>query len=130
MSVPDHDAIFVIDSLRAPTLEGLLGQWQAYRVWVNYPDESLHNQFNLPSFRLRFEVIHGSLSARVQFAKVFTSHRGVTIENGLVRMDSSADQHDEIRQIDENTLLGRRVRRRNGNISVTKRYVLSRVETD
>jgi hypothetical protein len=126
MSVLDHDAIFSSRDVRVPTEREVEGLWQGYKVWVKSPDDSLHNQFNLQTFRVEFKVSAGLLSAHFRFAKLWESHRSVSIEPGFLRVSGSLRQHHQVRIIDGNTLIGRRCDSSDES-RITKRYVLKRL---
>jgi hypothetical protein len=122
MAVPDHDAIFAsTDQSRVPAPADLAGSWTGYLVFLERPDLALHNQFNLPLLRFGFNP--GGSEARVRFIAA-SSTKQVRREDGVIRLTDGTASADEIRQIDADTLIGRRVRQGSGD--VVRRYVLER----
>ena len=122
MGVPDHDAIMNGAKAVVPAAADLAGSWKGHIVFLRRPDLALHNQFN-PAL-LRFDFPEGGGAARVRIGP-FTSDYGVRFDPDCVRLTSASTSH-EIRQIDSDTLIGRRMRTSGAGASPNLRYVLTR----
>jgi hypothetical protein len=123
MAVPDHDAIFGGDRVRVPAVPELEGSWTGYLVFLRHPETALHNQFNPPLLRFDFTPAGTTPGVRMQFA-LASSNRSVRLDADCVRLVGDASTTEELRQIDPETLVGRRVR--TGSGEVLRRYVLRR----
>jgi hypothetical protein len=120
MAVPDHDAVFDGDRARAPSLAELQGSWTGYLVFLRQPDAALHNQFNPPLLRLD---VSAAGTAAVTVGLV-TRPKQVRIEADRARLTDTSAFADELRLVDAETLVARRVRQ--GSNAAVRRYVLKR----
>jgi hypothetical protein len=124
MAVPDHDAIFNGNHVRVPSASELAGSWTGYVVFLRRPELALHNQFNPPLLRCRFDAAPEAIVAQVSHGPL-SSKRWVQFEPDCVRLTGSPSSSDEIRQVDADTLLGRRIRNKQPGVPAF-RYVLKR----
>jgi hypothetical protein len=118
MTVPDHDAIFTGDRVRVPSPTDVEGSWTGNVVFVHRPDLNLHNQFNPP-------VVHARFGAQAVIRTLVTaSTRTIEHHPDALRLTGAAST-DEIRSIDSETLIGRRIRTTRPGVP-SLRYVLTR----
>lgn len=123
MAVPDHDAIMSGARARVPTPPELTGSWKGSLVFLRRPDVALHNQFNPPLLRFDFTGDGGTAWSRIG---PLTSDYRMQFDPDCVRLTSSSRSHEEIRRIDADTLIGRRMRSSGPGASPQLRYVLTR----
>lgn len=123
MAVPDHDAIMGGPRARVPTSTELTGSWKGHLVFLRRPELALHNQFNPPV--LRFDFAGNGGTARVRIGPL-ASQTHVQFDPDCVRLTSSAASREELRMLDTDTLIGRRMRSSSAEASPRLRYVLTR----
>ncbi len=104
MSVPDHQAIFNGGHARVPTPAEVAGAWEGHVIFLTRPDISLLNQLNPVAFRLRFVPAANGVEARYQFG---FGAKQVQFTSEYAELIDAAGFRDEIRLIDNNTLIGR-----------------------
>jgi hypothetical protein len=124
MAIPDHETIFHGDRVRVPAPAELAGSWTGYVVLLRRPDLGLRNQFNPPLLRLTFDPGTAVMKARMSLGPV-PSEKQVQFDADRIRLTDSSSFTEEIRQIDADTLIGRRVRNARPGATVM-RYVLRR----
>lgn len=105
MSVPDHQAIFNGDQVRVPTPAEIAGSWEGHVIFLTRPDISLLNQLNPVAFRLRFVPSTNGVEARYQFG---LGAKQVQFTSEYAELIDAAGFRDEIRLLDNNTLIGKR----------------------
>jgi len=103
MSVPDHQAIFNGDHVRVPAPAEIAGAWEGHIIFVTRPDISLLNQLNPVAFRLRFVPATSGAEARYQFG---LGAKQVQFTGEYAELIDAGGFRDEIRLIDNNTLIG------------------------
>jgi hypothetical protein len=104
MSVPDHQAIFNGDRVRVPVPPEIVGSWEGHVIFLTRPDISLLNQLNPVAFRLRFVPTTNGVEARYQFG---LGAKQVQFTGEYAQLIDVTGFRDEIRLIDDNTLIGR-----------------------
>ena len=106
MSVEDHHRIFSDPRLRVPTPAELAGDWKGNLIWLTRPNVSLLNQANPVLFHLRFTVANGRLEGRYRFG-LLRGDLEASFTEEFIRLDDFTAFHDEIRAVDEETLIGK-----------------------
>ncbi|MBI3329905.1 MAG: GMC family oxidoreductase, partial [Nitrospinae bacterium] len=106
MSVPDHQAIFQGDHVRVPSPTEIAGVWEGRLIFLTRPDISLLNQFNPVVFRLRFIPTSHGVEGRFRFG-IFSGPKEVEFTDEFVRLIDVPALHDEIRMIDNDTMIGK-----------------------
>lgn len=106
MSVPDHQAIFNGDHVRTPSPEEIAGTWEGHIIFLTRPDLSLLNQLNPVAFRLKFAPAPNGVIGRYQFGLLAGSMK-VEFTSEFVELLDFTIFHDEIRMIDDKTLIGK-----------------------
>jgi cholesterol oxidase len=106
MSVPDHQAIFSGDHVRVPTPEKIAGTWDGHLIFLTRPDISLLNQLNPVAFRLRFIPTASGVEGRLRFG-LLSGKKEVELTDEFVRLIDSPMLPDEIRMIDDQTMIGK-----------------------
>jgi hypothetical protein len=125
MGKPDHDALFGQGETRAPEARELAGTWKGTHIFHSHPELALHNQFNPPAARARFETAGHAVMGKVRVG-LWSAANPVEIDRDCARIPGSRTLH-ELRRLDEQTLLGRIVRRSSPDVA-RLRYVLTRVD--
>jgi hypothetical protein len=105
MSVPDHQAIFHGDHVRVPSPSEITGAWEGHLIFLTRPDVSLLNQFNPVAFHLRFVPTRTGVEARFRFG-LMSGQKEVELTDEFVRLIDSTRFQDEIRMIDDGTMIG------------------------
>ncbi len=106
MSVEDHHRIFADPRVSAPTAAQLAGDWEGHLVFLTQPNISLLNQANPVVFRLQFRQAGRKMEGRYRLG-LLRGEMDVQFTDEFVRLDDFTTFHDEIRAIDENTLIGK-----------------------
>lgn len=106
MSVEDHHLVFANPRLAVPTPAGLEGSWDGNLVFLTRPNISLLNQANSVLFRLTFWQSAGKMECRYRFG-LLRGDVDVTFTEEFVRLDDFTPFHDEIRAVDQDTLIGK-----------------------
>jgi hypothetical protein len=106
MSVPDHQAIFSGDHAKVPTPEKIAGTWDGHLIFLTRPDISLLNQLNPVAFRLRFVPTASGVEGRFRFG-LLSGKKEVEFTDEFVRLIGSPMLRDEIRMIDDQTMIGK-----------------------
>lgn len=106
MSVPDHHAIFASEKTSAPTPEQIVGEWSGHLVFSTRPDLSLLNQLNRVAFKLRFIPAVNGVEGRFRLG-LLSGSMDVEFTEEFVRLIDFTSFHDEIRRIDDRTLIGK-----------------------
>ncbi|UCD58928.1 MAG: hypothetical protein JSV16_07420, partial [Candidatus Hydrogenedentota bacterium] len=106
MSVPDHYLVFSHPRAEVPKVEQLAGEWDGHLVFLRNPNQSLLNRINPVLFRLKFELEGGKLACRYRFG-LLSGEANVEMTDEFVRMTDFTSVHDELRLIDEETLIGK-----------------------
>ncbi len=106
MSVPDHHAVFADIRTSAPTPQQIAGEWDGHIVFSTRPDISLLNQLNPVAFRLRFIPTANGVEGRFRLG-LLSGSMGVQFTDEFVRLIDFTRFHDEIRRIDDQTLIGK-----------------------
>jgi hypothetical protein len=122
MAVPDHDAIFGDSRARVPDEITLAGSWKGSVVFLRHPELALHNQFNPPLLRMRFDAGTATIKSLVMPGR--THVKRIRRDADCVRLTDGSQLTEEIRQIDSDTLIGRRMR----SGQPVSRYVLTRLD--
>ena len=104
MSVPDHQAIFNGDHVRVPAPADIAGSWEGHVIFLTRPDISLLNQLNPVDFRMRFVLTTNGAEARYRFG---LGAKQVQFTSEYAELIELAGFRDEIRLIDNNTLIGK-----------------------
>lgn len=106
MSVPDHQAIFYGDHARVPSPAEIAGDWEGHVIFLTRPDISLLNQVNPVAFRLNFKPAASGVEGRYRFGLLSGSMK-VQFTDEFVRLIDFTSFHDEIRIIDDQTMIGK-----------------------
>jgi cholesterol oxidase len=106
MSVEDHHRIFGDPRVTVPTQAQLAGEWEGNLIWLTRPNISLLNQANPVLFRLSFLPANGRLEGRYRLG-LLRGEMDVSFTEEFVRLDDFTTFHDEIRAIDQDTLIGK-----------------------
>lgn len=106
MSVPDHQLIFNGDHVRVPTPAEIAGTWDGHLIFLTRPDSSLLNRLNPVAFRLRFMTTGAGVEGRYRFG-ILSGATRVEFTNEFARLIGGTAFHDEIRMIDEDTMIGK-----------------------
>ncbi len=106
MSVPDHQAIFYGDHVRVPAPAEIVGSWDGHLIFVTRPDVSLLNQLNPVAFRLKFMPAPNGVSGHYRFG-ILSGSMKVEFTDEFVELIDFTTFHDEIRMIDDQTLIGK-----------------------
>lgn len=107
MSVEDHNLIFSDPRTRVPDGTQLEGEWDGHVVFITRPSTTLLNQVNPVGFHLSFlRTADGKIEGRYRLGLLAG---GVEVErtNEFVRLIDFTSFHDEIRMIDQETLIGK-----------------------
>lgn len=111
MSVEDHQTIFADPRTTTPGAAQLEGEWEGSLVFLTHPNVSLLNQANPVLFRLSFKTIAGNqVEGRYRFG-LLSGAMQVEFTEPFVRLVDFTTFHDEIRMIDQDTLIGKWVSR-------------------
>ncbi len=106
MSVPDHLAIFTGDRARVPKPTEIAGEWRGHILFLTRPDVSLLNQVNPVAFHVRFLPTANGAEARFSFG--LGPAGGPTYwTDEFARLVASAGIAEEMRIVDDQTMLGR-----------------------
>ncbi|MGH9470003.1 MAG: GMC family oxidoreductase N-terminal domain-containing protein, partial [Terriglobia bacterium] len=106
MSVPDHQAIFYGDHVHAPAPAEIAGGWEGHVIFLTRPDTSLLNQVNPVAFRLNFKPTPSGVEGRYRFG-LLSGPMKVQFTEEFVRLIDFTSFHDEIRIIDDRTMIGK-----------------------
>lgn len=106
MSVPDHHAIFASAHARVPTPQEIVGEWQGHLVFLTRPDLSLLNRLNPVAFRLRFIPATSGVEGRFRLG-LLSGSMEVEFTDEFVRLLDFTSFHDEIRLLDDRTMIGK-----------------------
>ena len=106
MSVEDHHRIFADPRTTVPGAPQLEGAWEGNLVFLTHPNTSLLNQANPAVFRLGFKTVGGKVEGRYRFG-LLSGGMKVEFTDEFVRLVDFTQFHDEIRLIDEETLIGK-----------------------
>jgi hypothetical protein len=106
MSVDDHNLIFSDPHTSVPTGAQLGGQWKGHLIFVTHPNSTLLNQLNPVVFELAFKQAGAQVECHYRFGLVSVQSQ-VNMTNDFVRLADPTGFHDEIRIIDQNTLIGK-----------------------
>jgi cholesterol oxidase len=106
MSVPDHQAIFSGDHVRVPSPAEIAGTWAGHVIFNTRPDISLLNQLNPVAFHLRFIPTTTGVQGRFQFG-ILSGSMQVQFTDEFVELLDFTTIHDEIRLIDDQTMIGK-----------------------
>ena len=94
MSVEDHDLIFNDPRTKVPQPAELEGDWNGFLIFVTRPSTTLLNQVNPEAFRLSFrQTPEGKVEGRYRL--------------GLQDGGLDVKLNDEIRMLDDQTLIGK-----------------------
>jgi hypothetical protein len=124
MTVPDHEALFSGGESSVPAADDVLGSWTGYVVFLRHPELALHNQFNPPLLNVTFTRRGAAVDGRGRFGLASFSG-AVQFEGDCARLVRSGSSTEEIRRIDPQTLIGRRVKTDRPGVA-RLRYVLVR----
>ncbi|MFB3922934.1 MAG: GMC family oxidoreductase N-terminal domain-containing protein [Terriglobia bacterium] len=106
MSVDDHRLLFKDLHTKVPTADQLQGEWNGNLVVVPHATSTLLNRLNPVLFQLSFTTQGAKLRARYRFGLV-SGESPVEMTPEFVRLDDFTSFHDEIRMIDNNTMIGK-----------------------
>ncbi len=106
MSVEDHQAIFADPRTTAPGPAQIEGEWEGTLVFLTHPNVSLLNQANPVLFRLSFKAVGNQVEGRYRFG-LLSGQMKVEFTQDFVRLVDFTTFHDEIRMIDQETLIGK-----------------------
>jgi hypothetical protein len=106
MSVEDFGVIFTDPHTTVPTEPQLEGQWKGHLIFVTTPNTSLANQFNPVVFELDFKQVGTQVECHYRFG-ILSVKSQVSMTNDFVRLSDSTGFQDEIRMIDQDTLIGK-----------------------
>jgi hypothetical protein len=105
MSVEDHHALFRHPAVTAPSAARVVGEWEGNLVFLTRPNVSLLNRANPVVFRLTFSRQGNKLEGRYRLGLLAGSMEP-SLTDEFLRLDDFTVFHDEIRMIDENTMIG------------------------
>lgn len=106
MSVPDHQAIFNGDHVHVPSPNEITGAWEGHLIFLTRPDVSLLNQLNPVAFRLKFLPASNGVVGHYQFG-ILSGSMQVQFTDEFVELVDFTRFHDEIRMIDNQTMIGK-----------------------
>ena len=107
MSVQDHHLLFSDPRTTVPEPSQLEGEWDGYVVFITRPSTSLLNQVNPVAFRLGFRRgPAGKLEGRYRLG-LLNGQMEAVFTPEFVRLLDFTSFHDEIRRIDDETLIGK-----------------------
>ncbi len=106
MSVEDHHAIFRHPRARPPAPDEITGAWQGRLVFLTRPNVSLLNRANPLLFELTFTRRRAKLEGRYRFG-ILAGSMEPSFTGEFLRLDDFTAFHDEIRLIDEETMIGK-----------------------
>jgi cholesterol oxidase len=106
MSVEDHNLIFSGPHTSVPAASQLEGQWKGHLIFVTHPNSTLLNQLSPVLFELAFRQTGTQVECHYRFGLVSGASQ-VNMTNDFVRLTDPTGFHDEIRMIDQNTLIGK-----------------------
>ncbi len=106
MSVEDHQLIFSDPRTSVPAVRQLEGEWDGNLVFLTHPNTSLLNQFNPAAFHLAFKAAGNQVEGRYRFG-LLNGAMQVEFTPDFVRLVDFTEFHDEIRMIDQETLIGK-----------------------
>lgn len=106
MSVDDHHLLFVDPHTSVPTASQLQGQWDGNLIFVVHPDSTLLNQLNPVVFRLAFTAQGTQIKASYTFG-IISGESKVEMTPEFVELSDFTSFQDEIRMIDNDTLIGK-----------------------
>ena len=126
LCVPDHDRLFEESGGAPLAADALRGRWKGRLVWVKRPDLTLHNQFNP---RIVSAHLHpqSQPAGEIRVGFFSTSLQSMAAARGGVRFGAANGTTHEMRLIDRDMLIGRRLKTPAPGASITLRYVLWRV---
>jgi hypothetical protein len=107
MSVEDHNLIFSDPRTKVPQAADLEGTWDGNVVFITRPSTTLLNQANPVAFRLGFrQTAEGKIEGRYRLG-LLSGEMEVARTEEFVQLIDFTPFHDEIRMIDEETLVGK-----------------------
>jgi len=106
MSVPDHQAIFNGDHVHVPSPNEITGAWEGHLIFLTRPDVSLLNQLNPVAFQLKFLPASNGVVGHYQFG-ILSGSMQVQFTDEFVELVDFTRFHDEIRMIDNQTMIGK-----------------------
>ena len=106
MSVEDHQAIFRHPRVRPPAAGEVIGTWRGHLVFLTRPNVSLLNRANPVLFELSFARRRNKLEGRYRLG-VLAGSMEPSFTGEFLRLDDFTVFHDEIRLIDEDTMIGK-----------------------
>jgi choline dehydrogenase-like flavoprotein len=106
MSIEDHHQIFSDARTRVPTAAQLEGKWDGSLILLARPNTSLLNQLNPTAFRLRFKTVGDKVEGRYRFG-LLSGEMKVEFTDEFMRLVDFTAFHDEVRLIDDDTLIGK-----------------------
>jgi hypothetical protein len=107
MSVEDHNLLFSDARTNVPEGTQLEGAWDGYAVFITRPSTTLLNQVNPVAFRLAFrQAAGGKIEGRYRLG-LLNGEMEVERTPDFIRLIDFTSFHDEIRMIDEETLIGK-----------------------
>jgi len=90
--------------VRVPAPADIAGSWEGHVIFLTRPDISLLNQLNPVDFRMRFVLTTNGAEARYRFG---LGAKQVQFTSEYAELIELAGFRDEIRLIDNNTLIGK-----------------------
>jgi cholesterol oxidase len=106
MSVDDHRLLFLDPHTSVPNASQLQGLWNGNLIFVVHPNSTLLNQLNPVVFQLTFAIQGTQLQARYKFGLI-TGESQVEMTPEFVRLSDFTSFRDEIRMIDDETMIGK-----------------------
>jgi len=107
MSVEDHNLIFSDPRTKVPRAADLEGAWDGYAVFITRPSTTLLNQANPVTFRLGFrQTPEGKIEGRYRLG-LLNGEMEVARTEEFVQLIDFTSFHDEIRILDDETLVGK-----------------------
>jgi len=106
MSVEDHHALFRHPRVTVPAPDQAAGVWEGHLVFLTRPNVSLLNRANPVLFELTFTPRRNKLEGRYRFG-VLAGSMEPAFTGEFLRLDDFTVFQDEIRLIDEDTMIGK-----------------------
>lgn len=106
MSIADHNLIFRDPHTSVPNAAQLEGTWAGNLVFVTNPDTTLLNQINPVAFQLSFHNTGAGWEGHYRLGPA-SGDVNVNITAEFVELIDGTSFHDEIRSIDNDTLIGK-----------------------
>jgi hypothetical protein len=106
MSIVDHHLVFGDPRTTVPAPGQLEGAWEGHLVFLTRPNLMLANQANPVAFRLQFSKAGSKMEGRYRFG-LLKGGMDVSFTDEFVRLDDFTAFHDEIRMIDQDTMIGK-----------------------